>query len=276
MTSSALILMQHPPMRLLAASLMAMACLMYYSRSKKGCGKNECASGAGSASGPPCDVLVNPSWAPRLASLRELSLANCGLRELPKSIGKCANLTRLDLAGNDLADLPSSFAKLEKLEILFILGSRRMKSVPRVLAKMTSLTRLGLRSNGLERLEGSRLPPNLVHAIFTDNAISRIDDDAYAKFARVRKLMLANNRLASFTGGEEAGPPPGVLRRPFSSSRVQGPWDREADDGRPPHRLQTSQDRGEERRARGPFRRPERDRLTSRESWQRRVRSGGL
>ena len=56
----------------------------------------------------PCDVLSNPRWAPRLPSLVELSLRNCGLTELPAAIGHCASLKKLDLGGNDLTDLPSS------------------------------------------------------------------------------------------------------------------------------------------------------------------------
>ena len=152
---------------------------------------------------PPCDVLTNPAWAPRLSTLRELSLAGCGLTALPEAIGACVSLEKLDLARNDLVDLPRSVAELDRLEILFILGSRRMTRVPAVLAKVPSLTRLGLRSNGLLALEGARLPPNLVHVIFTDNAIAAIDDAAYAKFGTVRKLMLANNRLVEFTGGKK-------------------------------------------------------------------------
>ena len=149
----------------------------------------------------PCDVLTNPRWAPRLPSLVELSLRNCGLTELPSSIGQCTSLKKLDLGGNDLTDLPSSLARCTRLEILFVLGSRRMTSVPKVLAQMTSLTRLGLKSNGLTKLHGDALPPHLIHAIFTDNKIDAIDEEAWRKFSSIRKLMLANNRLTSFTGG---------------------------------------------------------------------------
>ena len=150
---------------------------------------------------PPCDVLTNPRWAPRLSTLTELSLRNCGLKELPKAIGRCASLKKLDLGGNDLIDLPPALATCAQLEILFVLGSRRMARVPKVLAKMTSLTRLGLKSNGLIILEGGALPPHLIHAIFTDNAIETIDAGAWRKFASIRKLMLANNKLTSFDGG---------------------------------------------------------------------------
>ncbi len=149
----------------------------------------------------PCDVLANPRWAPRLPSLVELSLRNCGLTELPSSIGQCTSLKKLDLGGNDLTDLPMTLAKCTRLEILFVLGSRRMTSVPKVLAQMTSLTRLGLKSNGLTELHGDALPPHLIHAIFTDNQITTIDEQAWRKFSSIRKLMLANNRLTSFTGG---------------------------------------------------------------------------
>ena len=165
--------------------------------------RGEAGGGVGGADGeaPPCDVLVNPAWAPRLSSLRELSLAGCGLESVPEAIGRCVNLEKLDLARNDLVDLPEALARLERLEVLFVLGARRMVAVPAVLARLPALTRLGLRSNGLAKLEGARLPPNLVHAIFTDNKIASIDEAAYAKFRGVKKLMLANNALTSFTGG---------------------------------------------------------------------------
>ncbi|KAJ1452435.1 hypothetical protein M885DRAFT_526998 [Pelagophyceae sp. CCMP2097] len=149
---------------------------------------------------PPCDVLTSPAWRGRLATLTELSLAGCGLTVLPSTIGLCTNLRKLDLGGNDLVTLPDELASCFRLEILFVLGSRRMTKLPPVLGRMSSITRLGLRSNGLVALEGSNLPPNVVHLILTDNQISKIDQEAYKRLSQCRKLMLANNALQTFGG----------------------------------------------------------------------------
>ncbi|KAJ8600012.1 hypothetical protein CTAYLR_001854 [Chrysophaeum taylorii] len=149
----------------------------------------------------PCDVLTSDLWRPRLESLTELSLAKCGLRSLSPNIRYCVNLAKLDLAHNDLETLPEELAVLPKLEILFVLGSRRLRKMPEVLGRLKRVTRLGLRSNGIETVTAAGTPPLVEHLILTDNKISEIEDGAYAKFGRVRKLMLANNRLERFTGG---------------------------------------------------------------------------
>lgn len=149
----------------------------------------------------PCDVLDSYEWRDRLGSLTEMSLARCGLTSISPNIGRCVNLVKLDLAHNDLETLPDELELLPKLEVLFVLGSRRMKTMPPVLGRLKSVTRLGLRSNGIEKVVGSGIPPYVEHLILTDNRIEDVDESAYQKFGRVRKLMLANNNLESFTGG---------------------------------------------------------------------------
>lgn len=151
----------------------------------------------------PCDVLDLVSWRGRLPTLRKLSLTNCGLKEVSPNIKLCVNLETLDLAHNDLTTLPDELALLSKLEILFVLGSRRMTTMPRVLGKLKTVTRLGLRSNGVEVVTADGLPPLVEHLILTDNKIRKIEDAAYIKLHKVRKLMLANNELTEFTGGAD-------------------------------------------------------------------------
>lgn len=153
---------------------------------------------------PPCDVLTNPSWRRRLPALRKVSLKGCGLTAVPREIGRLASLVHLDLGGNDLVTLPDELALCANLDVLFVLGARRMTRIPRVLGSMPSITRLGLRSNGIEVVEGDALPPNVVHLILTDNAISLVDDRAYDRLKNVKKLMLANNRLEAFGAGGNA------------------------------------------------------------------------
>lgn len=138
----------------------------------------------------PCDVLTSQVWRSRLSTLTEISLARCGLKSLSPNIRYCVNLVKLDLAHNDLQTLPKELELLPKLEILFVLGSRRMTQMPSVLGRLKSVTRLGLRSNGIERVVADGIPPLVEHLILTDNRIREIDDDAYARFGRLRKLML--------------------------------------------------------------------------------------
>ena len=149
----------------------------------------------------PCDVLIKPRWAPRLPSLVELSLRNCGLTELPAAIGQCASFKKARFRRQRPHGPADDLAKCTRLEILFVLGSRRMTSVPKVLAQMTSLTRLGTQEQRPHHVTWRLLPPHLIHAIFTDNQITTIDEEAWRKFSSIRKLMLANNKLTSFTGG---------------------------------------------------------------------------
>ena len=71
-----------------------------------------------------------------------------------------------------------------------------MTKLPTILGQLTSVTRLGWRSGTLTTLETTSLPPQLVHLILTDNALTSLGDEAvYARLQHVRKLMLSHNHL---------------------------------------------------------------------------------
>jgi len=150
----------------------------------------------------PCDVFERAEWTSRLPKVTEMNLAKCGLTSLSPRVALCSNLRKLDLAFNDLETLPMELAQLTKLEVLFVLGSRRMTRLPSVLRELTTVTRLGLRSNGLKEIDGN-LPPNVQHLILTDNFIERIAD--WSALKNVRKLMLANNKLTTFEPADGLG-----------------------------------------------------------------------
>lgn len=143
-----------------------------------------------------CDALSLP--VSQLALLSELDLSRCNLRVVPPSIGHCTNLRILNLAGNtQLTSLPDELAQCTQLTTLFLAGARSLTSFPMVLGKMTSLTRLGLRGNGIAHIHPESVPPNVLHLILTDNHLIQISDAVFARLTKVRKLMLANNRLES-------------------------------------------------------------------------------
>ena len=58
-----------------------------------------------------------------IPSLKELSLANCDLPDLPEVEGGFTNLVRLDLSGNDLADLPVFLSNLPQLKWINLQGN---------------------------------------------------------------------------------------------------------------------------------------------------------
>jgi tRNA A-37 threonylcarbamoyl transferase component Bud32 len=104
-----------------------------------------------------------------------LDLAGCGFRELP--------VAALDLLESG------------RVEALF-LSNNLLGRIPRELAGIESITRLGLKGNDiLGPLDCSALPPNLEHLILTNNKITRIPADCSEKLKRVKKLMLARNRI---------------------------------------------------------------------------------
>jgi hypothetical protein len=145
-----------------------------------------------------CGLLTSPVLTPRLHLLTTLDLKGCGLTTLPDAIGLCTGLEKLDLGGNDLTTLPDSMRRLQRLEVLFIQGSRRLKEVPQLLGDLPQLTRLGLRGNGIEAIADDALPPNVQHLILTDNKLTNIDG-IFPRLTHVRKLMLSNNHITSLS-----------------------------------------------------------------------------
>lgn len=129
-----------------------------------------------------------------------LDLSELGLSSLPDSLFEtlspcAARVTRINLAKNALETLPEWFARLPNLRILFLLGND-FTTLPPVLRSLESLQMLSFKHCKLAgELIASQLPPNLIWLILTDNRLTALSDDFGARCRRVRKLLLANNRL---------------------------------------------------------------------------------
>jgi len=109
--------------------------------------------------------------------LRVLDLSGCGLRSF------------------SARDVPDPRA----LDVLF-LTDNALEAVPD-LTPLSRLSRLSLKGNRIGgELDCAALPPRLVHVILTDNRIERVPASCAPKLARLRKLMLARNRVRSFEG----------------------------------------------------------------------------
>ena len=69
------------------------------------------------------------------ASLQQLLLYDCGLTELPASLGKLRALQKLEVSDNRLARLPDSFAELRALKDLGLFHNQ-MTILPRWVAQL--------------------------------------------------------------------------------------------------------------------------------------------
>jgi len=124
----------------------------------------------------------------------ELWIYNCGLKELPESIGHLYALKRLILSKNGLEKVPSSMGKLENLEVLN-LSANRLTSIPSPLESLLNLRELDLSEN-----QFLRVPPflgrlvNLEKLSLAGNRLEEVPI-ALGKLAILEELDLSSNNL---------------------------------------------------------------------------------
>ncbi|KAL9411632.1 hypothetical protein AB3S75_045269 [Citrus x aurantiifolia] len=66
----------------------------------------------------------------QLQNLEYLSLVDCGITELPESLGRSPSLNYLNLAENDFEKIPSCIKQLSKLLCLTLRNCKRLQSLP--------------------------------------------------------------------------------------------------------------------------------------------------
>lgn len=134
--------------------------------------------------------------------LTNSSNARCRNFEPSKGPG---GLLQLDLAGCGLDKLPElalEILRSENVEILY-LTDNRFTRIPAELASLEHLSRLSLKENKLKGpLDCSALPPNIVHLILTENLITKIGKECAGKLRKLRKFMLARNRISEWDSME--------------------------------------------------------------------------
>lgn len=95
------------------------------------------------------------------SQIKQLTLVDIELIELPSSIALLRNVTVIDLSNNHLSEIPDTIGKLENLETLN-LCKNRLKSLPDNFGKLSHLRVLLLKDNRLTTLPQSIAPlPNL-------------------------------------------------------------------------------------------------------------------
>nr|XP_043619973.1 disease resistance protein RPV1-like [Erigeron canadensis] len=94
---------------------------------------------------------------PSLASLRFLTVLkvrNCNISEVCYDIGAISCLRRLDLCGNNFTKLPGSLSQLSRLNVLLLVGCKKLKVLPELPPRLTALA---IECTSLQE------PPRLIH-----------------------------------------------------------------------------------------------------------------
>lgn len=129
----------------------------------------------------------------------ELDLSACStpLDALPAATCEALGdrLVKLNAPNHALTSLPPSFSSLRRARVLFFLGNG-FEAVPSVLGQLPSLFMLSLKANAVADVPEGSLPPSLGWLILTDNRIPRLPR-SFGVLTRLRKLMLASNKLAA-------------------------------------------------------------------------------
>jgi len=90
------------------------------------------------------------------ASLKFLTIKNCGLETLPEEISMLGGLKELFLPGNKLSELPYSFCELANLKRLNI-DSNQFFTFPNVIKKMPHLKSVSADHNLFNEIEKARI-----------------------------------------------------------------------------------------------------------------------
>lgn len=128
----------------------------------------------------------------QLAQVRDLSIINCGLKELPAEIITCTCLLKLNLSENLLTVLPDSLPTLPKLEV-FDCSDNQLVAMPD--APWASLKSLLLYKNQLSKLpESLGDSPAIEELNVYNNKLIRLPA-SLSKLSLLVELNVASNKL---------------------------------------------------------------------------------
>lgn len=130
-----------------------------------------------------------------------LGLFECGLKDLPESIGNLSSLRWLSLKKNNLTKLPISFQNLLSLRSLD-LSENGLKILSEnfieIIAHVKSLRELNLSKNHLNLLPRKFGDLNSLHKINFSNNLLVTFPDSFDKLLSLEELNLENNKISIF------------------------------------------------------------------------------
>jgi Leucine-rich repeat (LRR) protein len=139
-----------------------------------------------------CGLTEIPGSIGQLTALKRLILWKNKLEEIPSSIGNMVNLQELNLSENRLSKLPSAIGDLLNLRDLD-LAENHLRQVPPSLGRLSNLRKLILANNGLK--EVSAVLEGLVNLVELDLSYNNLGWED-ASIERLKKLKLKKLYLA--------------------------------------------------------------------------------
>ncbi|KAJ6295265.1 hypothetical protein OIU78_023308 [Salix suchowensis] len=80
-----------------------------------------------------------PNLIANLSCLRTLNLANCGIEEVPSTIGKLIHLKHVDLSWNEIKELPEEMCELYNMQTLDVSYCGNLEKLPDNIGKLIKL-----------------------------------------------------------------------------------------------------------------------------------------
>ena len=127
-------------------------------------------------------------------SLKELSVNNNEIKEIPKEIGNLSNLQVLSLGYNEIKEIPPAIGKLSNLEYLY-LSNNAITVIPPEIGKLSNLEYLYLSNNAITEIppEIEQLSKLRVLYLYNNN-ITEIPPEL-GSLSNLQTLYLSGNKI---------------------------------------------------------------------------------
>lgn len=144
-------------------------------------------------------ILHLPPWFVTLTSLKNFTLNNTKIAELPEDFGKLKKLEVISLSGNSLTHLPRSFSNLTNLKTLTLSGNH-FKIFPPELLVLPQLDVVDLSQNSITELPFEMSGLQAVELNLNQNQVSRMPE-SIARCPRLKVLRMEENclEISAFT-----------------------------------------------------------------------------
>ncbi|MDX5405454.1 MAG: leucine-rich repeat domain-containing protein [Chromatiaceae bacterium] len=128
--------------------------------------------------------------------LQAITIARCGISEIPPELGSLHSIKKLNLSGNKIKEIPAAISRLEKLESLE-LSSNLIEKTPDHLENLTKLEHLDLSHNNIKEIPKSitRLT-NLKSLLLSGNQIDSIPSHIKS-LINLNNLSIHGNKIES-------------------------------------------------------------------------------